>query len=157
MWGWNADYPDPENFLFLLYGKNGVVATGGNGVNYANYHNPEFDRLFDRMQRMDNGPERLKIIRRMVALVQRDAPWIFGFHPRSLALYHRWVHNAWANMMANNTTKYLRIDPPLRVESERAWNRPDLWALLALAGLMLLVLAGAFHLYRRRQQEEGRC
>jgi oligopeptide transport system substrate-binding protein len=22
MWGWNADYPDPENFFFLLYGPN---------------------------------------------------------------------------------------------------------------------------------------
>ncbi|MEC9315318.1 MAG: ABC transporter substrate-binding protein, partial [Pseudomonadota bacterium] len=28
-WGWNADYPDPENFLFLLYGPNGKVETGG--------------------------------------------------------------------------------------------------------------------------------
>ncbi len=157
MWGWNADYPDPENFLFLLYGKNGVVATGGNGVNYANYRNPEFDLLFERMQRMENGPRRLQIIRRMVALVQRDAPWIFGFYPRSLALYHRWVHNAWPNMMANNTTKYLRVTPQLRVESERAWNRPVRWALWLAAALVVLALVGAVRVYRRRQQERGRC
>ena len=34
-WGWNADYPDPENFLFLLYGKNSKVEH--NGENAANY------------------------------------------------------------------------------------------------------------------------
>ncbi len=45
-WGWNADYPDPENFLFLLYGPNGKV--GQNGENAANYDNPEFDRLSTR-------------------------------------------------------------------------------------------------------------
>ncbi len=38
-WGWNADYPDPENFLFLLYGPQGKVKHGGE--NSANYENPE--------------------------------------------------------------------------------------------------------------------
>lgn len=28
MWGWNADYPDAENFLFLLYGPNGKAKEG---------------------------------------------------------------------------------------------------------------------------------
>ncbi len=55
-WGWNADYPDPENFLFLLYGPNSKAEHGGE--NAANYQNPEFDRLFERMKDMDNGPER---------------------------------------------------------------------------------------------------
>jgi ABC-type transport system substrate-binding protein len=56
MWGWNADYPDPENFLFLLYGPNSKVK--GDGENAANYANPQFDALFERMRNMDNGPER---------------------------------------------------------------------------------------------------
>ncbi|MDX1811872.1 MAG: ABC transporter substrate-binding protein, partial [Gammaproteobacteria bacterium] len=49
-WGWNADYPDPENFLFLLYGPNKKVEH--NGENAANYVNPEFDRLFNKMKNM---------------------------------------------------------------------------------------------------------
>ena len=47
MWGWNADYPDPENFLFLLYGPNAKV--GAQGENASNYHNEAFDALFRRM------------------------------------------------------------------------------------------------------------
>ena len=48
--GWNADYPDPENFFFLLDGREAKVATGGE--NASNYANPEFDRLFARMKNM---------------------------------------------------------------------------------------------------------
>ena len=46
-WGWNADYPDPENFFFLLYGANSKV--DNNGENAANYKNEEFDQLFNQM------------------------------------------------------------------------------------------------------------
>ena len=57
-WGWNADYPDPENFLFLFYGPQGKVKFSGE--NASNYANPEFDRLFERMREMENcaGPRR---------------------------------------------------------------------------------------------------
>ena len=44
-WGWLADYPDAENFLFLLYGPN-AKALATDGENTANYENPEFDKLF---------------------------------------------------------------------------------------------------------------
>ena len=46
IWGWNADYPDPENFLFLLYGPNGKVKH--QGENASNYANPEFDACSSR-------------------------------------------------------------------------------------------------------------
>ncbi|MFQ5488278.1 MAG: ABC transporter substrate-binding protein, partial [Gammaproteobacteria bacterium] len=86
IWGWNADYPDPENFLFLLYGPNGKARH--HGENAANYANPEFDRLFEVMKNMDNGPQRQAIIDEMVAIVRRDAPWAWGFHPKGFSLYH---------------------------------------------------------------------
>ena len=80
--GWNADYPDPENFLFLLAGPEGKVAKGGE--NASNYANPEFDRLFERLKNMESegprGAERLAILRQSIALLQHDAPWIYGFH-----------------------------------------------------------------------------
>ncbi len=83
----------PRKFLFLLYGGNGVVESGGVGVNSANYKNPKYDRLFEQIKSMENSPERLEKIREMVRVVQEDAPWVFGIHPKSLILYHSWVKN----------------------------------------------------------------
>lgn len=154
LWGWNADYPDPENFLFLLYGPNGKVRHGGE--NAANYDNPEFDRLFDRMKDMADGPERLAIIDRMVAIADRDAPWVWGFYPKEFRLYQAWDHNVKPNPMANNSLKYLRIDPDLRARLRARWNRPVLWPLLAMAGLGLLFIAPAVITYRRKEHRPPR-
>ncbi|MEK7773458.1 MAG: ABC transporter substrate-binding protein, partial [Deltaproteobacteria bacterium] len=65
-WGWNADYPDPENFFFLLAGPNGKVRFQGENV--SNYSSPEFDRLFRIMDNMENSPERLRVIQEMLSI-----------------------------------------------------------------------------------------
>jgi ABC-type transport system substrate-binding protein len=149
-WGWNADYPDPENFLFLLYGPNGKVEH--NGENAANYANPEFDRLFQAMKNMDDGPERQAAVDRMVEIARRDAPWIWGFYPKSFSLHHQWLSNAVPNQMANNTLKYRGLDPDLRERLREVWNPPVLWPLWAVLALLVLLLAPALWLVRRRER-----
>jgi ABC-type transport system substrate-binding protein len=148
-WGWNADYPDPENFLFLLYGPNSKVRA--HGENAGNYANPEFDRLFDQMKTMSNGPRRQQIIDRMVRIAQRDAPWIWGFHPKSFSLFHSWFHNVQPNQMANNTLKYRRLDPALRERRRAEWNRPVVWPVVVILALLVLLLLPAVIAYRRRE------
>jgi ABC-type transport system substrate-binding protein len=149
-WGWNADYPDPENFLFLFYGPQGKVK--GSGENASNYASLDYDRLFERMREMENGPERQAIIDEMVEILRRDAPWVWGFHPKDFVLAHQWVTNRKPNKMANNGLKYQRVDPQLREKLRQEWNRPVVWPIfLALAVLAVLILP-AVRVYRRRQR-----
>ena len=147
-WGWNADYPDPENFFFLLYGPNKKV--GSNGENAANYENPAFDRLFERMKEMDNGPARQAVIDEMVRITREDAPWVFAFYPKSFGLRHGWVMNAEPNLMAHNQLKYRRVDGPARAAYQERWNRPVWWPLVVTVALLAAAVWPAVAAYRRR-------
>ena len=91
-WGWLADYPDAENFLFLLYGPNAKAQL--DGENTANYENPEYDRALRaaaaagrrageaEADRPDGGDR-----------CSEDAPWSFGYFPFASGAYQHWVHN----------------------------------------------------------------
>lgn len=151
VWGWNADYPDPENLFFLLYGPNSKVKYGGE--NAGNYQNPEFDRLFEKMRNMDNSEQRYQIIQKLQEIVRHDAPWVFGFHPKNFSLFHSWFHNLKPNLMANNRLKYTRIDTETRAEKRQAWNKPIFWPLVFGCLLFVLLLLPAFNAYRRRSKE----
>jgi len=151
MWGWNADYPDPENFLFLLYGPNGKV--NHHGENASNYDNPEFNRLFEQMKNMDNSAERQKIIDQMVDIARRDAPWLWGVHPKRFSLFHSWYFNSKPNLMANNSLKYKRIDPQLREVKRKEWNKPIIWPVwLILLALIVATLPAVFVYWRKEHQ-----
>ncbi|WP_159690287.1 ABC transporter substrate-binding protein [Cognatazoarcus halotolerans] len=149
-WGWNADYPDPENLLFLLYGPQGKVKS--HGENAANYENPEFDRLFERMKAMSDGPERQAIIDRAIAILQHDAPWVWGFYEKAYSLQHGWLHNRKPGRMIRNGLKYQRIDGEARAVARREWNRPERWPLLLVALLVTAMGLPAWLDYRRRER-----
>ena len=152
--GWNADYPDPENFLFLLYGPQSRART--QGENAANYVNPEYDALFEKMKNMDNGPQRQRIIDRMVEIARRDAPWIWGIHPKDYSLRHAWLANDKPNNMARNSIKYLKLDVEQRAAMRQQWNQPVIWpSVLILLGLIASAVP-AFVSYRKRERMAAR-
>lgn len=151
IWGWNADYPDPENFFFLLYGDNGKAKYGGE--NAVNYHNIEFNQLFEQMRHMDNNAQRYSIIQKMQALVRKDAPWVFGFHPKNFSLSHSWYKNVKPNLMAHNRLKYTRIDTKTRGQKRQQWNQATFWPLILAFVLFVLLLIPAINAYKSRQRK----
>ena len=152
-WGWNADYPDPENFFFLLYGPNGKVES--KGENAANFQNDEFDRLFVVMKDLPNGDERQRVIDRMVEILRVESPWLFGFNPKAFSLHHAWYGNAKPHLMANNTLKYKKIDGAMRAEAQQAWNHAVTWPVWLLLVLLVVSLVPAVRGFRQRERSRA--
>jgi len=152
--GWNADYPDPENFLFLLHGPQGKVKA--QGENASNYESAEFDRLFEQMKNMPNSPERQAIIDKAVQVLRHDAPWLWGYHPKSYGLTHAWMQNGKPNNMARNNLKYLRVNVEKREAMRREWNRPVIWPFILITTLLVLSAVPAVLAYRKRERMSGR-
>ena len=153
--GWNADYPDPENFMFLLHGPQSRAKT--QGENAANYANPAFDRLFEQMKNMENGPERQAIIDQMVTIAREDAPWVWGFHPKDYSLSHAWLKNAKPNNMARNGLKFLRIDVQQREQKRSEWNDPHVWPIVLIVLVLVLGSLPAYVGYRRRERMSAKA
>jgi len=154
--GWLADYPDPENFLFLLYGPESPLLCNCDGANNASYERPEYDALFEAMRVEPPGPARDAMVERMVELYREDAVWLFAYYPKDAYLNNAWVHNTKRHGISKNTLKYLRIDPALRIAKRREWNQPVTWPLYAGSALVIALLLPGVIAYRRRQRATAR-
>lgn len=148
-WGWNADYPDPENFLFLLYGPQRKV--GNSGENAANYDNAEYNRLFEQMKNMEDGSIRQLIIDRMIEILHYDAPWLWGYHPKDYGLYHSWYQNVKPNRISNNNLKYFKIDTNQRAQKRREWNEPVIWPIVLVMIAIIIGLIPAMAAVNRHE------
>ncbi len=150
-WGWLADYPDPENFLFLLYGPNAQVDSKS-GVNSANYKNPEYDVLFEKMRLQQDTPERAATISKMLKIIQHDSPWGTAYHTYDFVLGHDWVGNDKIHGISKVALKYRNIDVVKRKAMQAKWNQPNVWPMIiVLMAVLLLIIPGVMN-YKRRQK-----
>ncbi|MFT4517977.1 MAG: oligopeptide transport system substrate-binding protein [Halioglobus sp.] len=151
--GWLADYPDPENFLFLLYGPESPLICKCDGANNSNYESEEYDDLFRQMRVLPPSPQRQKMVARMVELYRRDAVWLNVFYPKEIFLNNTWVYNTKRHGISKATLKYVRIDDEERERRQIQWNQPVVWPLYALGILIVMLVLPGVLAYRRRQKE----
>lgn len=152
--GWNADYPDAENFLFLLYGPNAKSVS--DGENTANYQNPEYDKLFSQLKTMDDGPQKQAVIDQMVKILQEDAPWSMGFYPWASNAAQGWVKNTKPAILIRDHGRYLKLDVPARVAALAAWNKPVWWPLVLIVAVLVAVFVFTRRSMKLRERMNAR-
>jgi ABC-type transport system substrate-binding protein len=81
--GWEADFPDPSNFLTVLLHSR---SRGTN--NNAFYANPAVDRLLDAADAIVDPARRFRLFGEAERLIMHDAPWVPLFHPVSFVVRH---------------------------------------------------------------------
>ena len=82
--GWIADYPDPHNFLDILFRT-------GSEVNIFDYSNPTLDTLLDQAAIEQDEIARLNMYRQAEQLVVGEAPCLPLFHGSSYILVEPYV------------------------------------------------------------------
>ena len=97
---WIADYPSPENFLLLLYGKN--VPDDINEPSFLNstrYINPAFDELYEKGIAADSLRERYDYFAKAEQLAMNDAPVLILWYDEQYRLLQSNIHNFYINAM----------------------------------------------------------
>ncbi len=94
MSGWEADFPDPENFLSVLLSRKQF---GSN--NDAFYTDPEVEKLLDEAAPITDMTKRYELYDQAQKIVIEDAPWVFLYHPVSYVICKPWVHDYVLNAM----------------------------------------------------------
>jgi oligopeptide transport system substrate-binding protein len=102
--GWLLDYPDPENVLQLFYSPLGHQ----NGPNKSQFKNLEYDRLYQQIIALDNGPERFQKIQQMESIIHKELPIIMLYYSKNYFLVNHHLRNFRFNDISPGFFKFLR-------------------------------------------------
>ena len=105
--GWNADYPDAENFMQLLYGPN------AGQENQPRFKLAEYDRLYDEARKLPDSPARTALFGRMQALIVAYAPMRLTQHIIEDHAWHKRVLNYRAHPIRQFSFRHYDVDGPV--------------------------------------------
>lgn len=98
--GWIADYPDPENFLNLLYGGHVPADLSTKAyINPMRYQNPTFDSIFNAALRTVDDAQRFELFRQADQQQVNDAVIMPIFYDENTRLIQVYVKNFPSNAM----------------------------------------------------------
>jgi ABC-type transport system substrate-binding protein len=81
--GWEADFPDPSNFLEVLFHSRSI---GSN--NNTHCTDAELDRILDEAAQRREPSARFALLRRAERLIIDAAPWAFLYYPKTFYVLH---------------------------------------------------------------------
>ena len=85
--GWEADYPDPQDFIDILF----YSESSGN---HGKYSNPKVDRLVEQARTEQDIVRRVELYNEAEEMILQDAAWLpLWFDMEGLALIKPWVKN----------------------------------------------------------------
>ncbi len=102
MQGWEADFPDPENFLGALLSR---AQWGSNNDSF--YSNPEVEQILAQAEPVADMKRRYALYNQAEKIVVADAPWVFLYYPVTYIIRQPWVHDYMMNPM--RPTRFERV------------------------------------------------
>ncbi len=102
--GYTASDPDAQSGLQVLYGP----ASGSQ--NLARFRNARFDEIYQRMQALPDGPERLALLREAQKIVTALAPHKYNVHRILTDLTQPWLSGYRRPLYGNCFWQYVDID-----------------------------------------------
>ncbi len=106
MLAWEADFPDPENFLEVLFSKR---QWGSNNDTF--FYDPEVDRLMTQAAPIADLSRRFELYQQAERIIISQAPWVFLYHPVSYVIRQPWVHDYVINPMRPSRLEKVWLSP----------------------------------------------
>ncbi len=78
---WSSDFPDPSGTLLPLFHSDNAA---DGGANYANYKNPEVDKLLSEQIRLTDDNKRADLLIQAAKIIADDSPWIMLSHNKQI-------------------------------------------------------------------------
>ena len=106
--GYTAADPDAQGALQLLFGP------GAGGQNLPRFKHARFDQIYERMQAMPDGPERLALLHEALKIVTALVPHKYNVHRIVTDLTQPWLHGYRRHPFSRQFWQYVDVDPALR-------------------------------------------